>query len=133
VKNGKLWTGLKRKLPTKESDRHNGSAAGLGQNRPGVNNASSTKKKKQSFIDDNSADDLSTGQSGGSSSDSDSDEDNNPNQKGRRTTNLTEKSRTELVKIVKEQRKKIKYLQKKLAMTKTAQKQTKKQVQIEKD
>ena len=67
------------------------------------------------------------------SSDSDSDEDGDLNQKGRLTTNLTEKSRTELVKIVKEQRKQIKYLQKKLATAKTAQKQTKKQVQIEQD
>ncbi len=63
----------------------------------------------------------------------DSDEGNNPNQKGRLTTNLTEKSRTELVKIVKEQRKQVEYLQKKLATAKTVQKQTKKQVQIEQD
>ncbi len=49
------------------------------------------------------------------------------------TTNLTEKSRTELVKIVKEQRKQIQYLQIKLATAKAAQKQTKKQVQIEQD
>jgi hypothetical protein len=47
--------------------------------------------------------------------------------------NLTEKSRTELVKIVKEQRKQINYLQKKIATVKTAQKQSKKQVQIEQD
>jgi hypothetical protein len=87
-----------------------------------VNNASSTKNKKQSFIDNNSADDSSTGWSGGLSSDLDSNEDNNPNQKGRLTTNLTEKLRTGLVKIVKEQRKQIKYLQKKLATTRTAQK-----------
>ena len=65
--------------------------------------------------------------------DSDSDEDNNPNQKGRLTTNLTEKSRTELVKILKEQRKQIRCLQKKLAMAKTGQKQTKNLVQIEQD
>ncbi len=63
----------------------------------------------------------------------DSDEDNNISQKGRITTNLTEKSRTELVKIVKEQRKPIKYPQKKLATAKTVQKQTKKQVKIEQD
>jgi hypothetical protein len=63
----------------------------------------------------------------------DNDEDNNPNHKGRLTTNLIEKSRTELVEIIKEQRKQIKYLQKKLAMAKTAQKQTKKQVQIQQD
>ncbi len=37
------------------------------------------------------------------------------------------------MKIIKEQRKQIKYLQKKLAMAKTAQKQMKKQVQIEQD
>ncbi len=61
----------------------------------------------------------------------DSDEDNNISQKGRITTNLTKKSRTELVKIVKEKRKQIKCLQKKLATAKTVQKQTKKQVQIE--
>ncbi len=65
--------------------------------------------------------------------DLDSDKDNNISQKGRITTNLIEKSRTELVEIIKEQRKQIKYLQKKLAMVKTAQKQTKKQVQIEQD
>jgi hypothetical protein len=58
--------------------------------------------------------------------DSDSDKDNNLNQKGRITTNLTKKSRTELVKIVKEQRKQIKYQQKKLATAKTALKQTEK-------
>jgi hypothetical protein len=109
----------RRKSPTKGSDRQEGSAAGLGLMRQGVNNALSTKKKKQRFIDNNSANVLSTGRSGGSSSDSDSDEDNNPNQKGRLTTNLTEKSRTELVKIIKDQRKQIKYLQKKLAMGKT--------------
>jgi hypothetical protein len=120
-------------LPAKRSDRQEGSAAGLGQRRPGNNNASSTKKKKQSIINNNSANDLSTGWSGRSSSDLDSDEDNDLNQKGRLTTNLTEKSRTELVKIVKEQRKQIKYLQKKLATAKTAQNQTKKQVQIEQD
>ncbi len=123
----------KKKSPTKGSDRQEGSAAGLELKRPGVNNASSMKKKKQRFIDNDSANDLSTGQSGESSSDSDSDEGNNPNQKGRLTTNLTEKSRTELVKIVKEQRKQIKYLQKKLATAKTAPEQTKKQVQIEED
>ncbi len=61
---GKSWTIPRRRLPIKESDRQEGSAAGLGQKRPGVNNASSTKKKKQSFMDDNSADDSSTGQSG---------------------------------------------------------------------
>jgi hypothetical protein len=101
--------------------------------RPGVNNASSTKKKKQSFINNNSANDSSTGWSGGLSSDLDSDEDNDLNQKGRITTNLTEKSRTELVKIIKKQRKQIQCLQKKLAMAKAAQKQMKKQVQIEQD
>ncbi len=74
-----------------------------------MNNTSSSKKKKQSFIDDDSANDLSTSWSGGLSLDSDSDEDNNPNQKGRLTINLTEKSRTEQVKIIKEQRKQIKY------------------------
>ncbi len=37
------------------------------------------------------------------------------------------------MKIVKEQRKQIKHLQKKLATAKTSQKQTKKQVQIEQD
>jgi hypothetical protein len=130
---GKSWMSPMRKLPTKGSDRQEGSAAGLGQKRPGVNNASSTKKKKQSFIDNDSANDLSTGWSGVLSLNSDSDEDNDSNQKGRLTTNLTEKSRTELVKIVKEQRKQIKYLQIKLATAKTAQKQTKKQVQIEQD
>ncbi len=67
-----------------------------------MSNASSAKKKKQSLVDDNSANDSSIGHSGGSSLDLDSDEDDNPNQKGRITTNLTEKSRTELVKIVKE-------------------------------
>jgi hypothetical protein len=60
----KSWTISRRKSPIKESDRQEGSAAGLGQKRPGVNNTSSIKKKKQSFIDDNSANDLSTGQSG---------------------------------------------------------------------
>jgi hypothetical protein len=130
---GKSWTSPRRKSPTKGSDRQEGSAASLGQKRPGVNNATSTNKKKQSFISNDSANDSSTGWSGGSSSDLDSDEDNDPNQKGRLTTNLTEKSRTELVKIVKEQRKQIKYLQKELATAKTAQKQTKKQVQIEQD
>ncbi len=115
----------RRKLPTKGSDRQQGSAAGLGQKRQRVNNASSTKKKKQSFIDNDSANEMSTGRSGGSSTDLDSDEDNNPNQKGKLTTNLTEKSRTEQVKIVKEQRKQIKYLQKKLATAKIAQKKTK--------
>jgi hypothetical protein len=110
-----------------------GSAAGLGLKRPRVNNASSTNKKKQHFIDNNSANDLSTGQSGGLSSDSNSDEDIDPNQTGRLDTNLTEKSRTELVRIVKEWRKQIKYQQKKLATAKTVQKQTKKQVQIEED
>jgi hypothetical protein len=55
---------------------------------------------------------LSTGWSGGSSSNSDRDEDKDPNQKGRITNISTEKSKTELVKIVKEQRKQIKYLQK---------------------
>ncbi len=130
---GKSWTSPRRKLPTKGSDRQEGSAAGLGQKRPGVNNTSSTKKKKQSFINTDSTNDLSTGWSGGSSSDLDNDEDNNPNHKGRLTTNLIEKSRTELVEIIKEQRKQIKYLQKKLAMAKTAQKQTKKQVQIQQD
>jgi hypothetical protein len=65
--------------------------------------------------------------------DSNSDEDTAISQKGRITTNLTEKSRTELVKILKEQRKQIKYPQKKLAMAKTVQKQTKKQVHIEQD
>ncbi len=123
----------KRKLPTKGSDRQEGSAAGLGQKRPGVNNASSTKKKKQQLIDDNSTNDLSTGWLGGSSLDSDSDEDKDISQNGRISPNLTEKSRTELVKIIKEQRKQIKYLQKKLAMAKTVQKQTKKQVQIKQD
>jgi hypothetical protein len=99
---GKSWTSPRRKLPTKGSDRQEGSAASLGQKRPGVNNASSTKmEKKQQFIDNNSTDDLSTGQSGGSSLDSDSDEDNDISQKGMITTNLTEKSRTEQVKIVK--------------------------------
>ncbi len=63
--------------------------------------------------------------------DSDSDEDNDISQKGRITTNLTEKSRTELVKIVKEQRKQIEYLQNKLAKAKTVQRQTQKQVQME--
>jgi hypothetical protein len=130
---GKSWTSPRRKLPTKGNDRQEGSAANLGLKRLGVNNASSTKKEEQCFIDNDSANDLSTGWSGGSSSDSDSDEDNNPNQKGRLTTNLTEKSRTELVKIVKEQRKQIKYLKKKLAMAMKAQKQMKKQVQIEED
>ncbi len=110
----------RRKPPNKGSNRQEGSAAGLGQKRPGVNNASSMKEKKQSFIDDNSANDLSTGWSGWSSSDSDSDEDNDPNQKRMLTTNLTEKSRTELVNIVKEQREQIKYLQKNLATAKTA-------------
>jgi hypothetical protein len=89
---GKSWMSLRRKSPTKGSDRQEGSAAGLGQKRPGVNNASSMKKKKQSFIDNNSAYNLSPGWSGGSSSDLDSDEDNNPKQIGRITTDLTEKS-----------------------------------------
>jgi hypothetical protein len=92
----------RRKSPTKRSDRQEGSAAGLGQKRPGVNNTSSTKKKMQQLIDDNSTNDLSTGWWGRLSLDLDSDEDNNISQKGRITTNLTEKSRTELVKIVKE-------------------------------
>jgi hypothetical protein len=61
---GKSWTISRRKSPIKGSDRHEGSAAGLEQKRLGVNNASSTKKKKQSFMDDNSANDSSTGQSG---------------------------------------------------------------------
>ena len=120
---GKSWTSPRRKLPTKGSDRQEGSVANLGQKRPGVNNPSSTKKKKQSFIDNDSANDLSTGWSGVLSLNSDSDEDNDSNQKGRLTTNLTEKSRTEQVKIVKEQRKQIKYLQKKLTMVKTKNKQ----------
>jgi hypothetical protein len=90
---GKSWTSPRRKLATKGSDRQEGSATGLGQKRPGVINASSTKKKKQSFIDSDSANDLSTGWSGGLSLDLDSDEDDDPNQKGRLTTNLTEKSR----------------------------------------
>jgi hypothetical protein len=47
---GKSWTSPRRKLPTKSSDRQEGSAAGLGQKRPGVKNASSTKKKKQTTI-----------------------------------------------------------------------------------
>jgi hypothetical protein len=122
---GKSWTSQRRKLPTKGSDRQKGSATGLEQNRPRVKNASSTKKKKQRLIDNNSTNDLSTGWSGGLSLDSDSDKDNNISQKGRITTNLTEKSRTELVKIVKEQRKQIKYLQNKLAKAKTMQKQMK--------
>ncbi len=63
--------------------------------------------------------------------DSDSDEDSDISQKGRITTNLTEKSRTELVKIGKEKRKQIKFLQNKLAKAKTVQRQTKKQVQME--
>ncbi len=63
--------------------------------------------------------------------DLDSDEDNDISIKGRITTTLTEKSRTELVKIVQEQRKQIKYLQNKLAKAKTVQRQTKKQVQME--
>jgi hypothetical protein len=130
VKNGEIMDKSKEEVAYKGSDRQEGSAAGLGQKRPGVNNTSSTKKKKQSFINDDSANDLSTSWSGGSSLDSDSDEDKHSNQKGRLTTNLTEKSRTELVKIVKEQRKQIKYLQEKLATAKTVQKQTKKQVQI---
>jgi hypothetical protein len=104
---GKSLMSPRSKLPTKGSDRQEGSATSLGQNRLGVNNASSTKRKKQSFIDNNSANDLSTGWSGGLALDFDSDEDNEPNQKGRITTNLTEKSRTELVKIVKEQSKQI--------------------------
>jgi hypothetical protein len=91
-----------------------------------VNKASSTKKKKQSLIDDDSADDFSTSWSGESSLDWDRDEDNNLNQKGRLTANLTEKSMTGLVKIAKEQRKQNKYLQKKLALAMTVQKQTKK-------
>jgi hypothetical protein len=91
---GKSLMSTRRKLPTKGSDRQEGSAAGLGQKRPGVNNVSSMKKKKQSFIDDNSANDLSTDWSGRLSSNSDSDEDNDLNQKGRITTNLTETSRT---------------------------------------
>jgi hypothetical protein len=95
---GKSWTSPRRKLPTKGCDRQEGCAASLGQKRPGVNNASSTKKKKQSFINDDSANDSSTGRSGRSSLDLDSEEDNDPNQKGRLNTNLTEKSRTELVK-----------------------------------
>ncbi len=107
---GKSWTSPRRKSPTKGSDRQEGSAANLGLKRPGVNNSSSMKKKKQRVIDDDPADDLSTGWSGGTSSDSDNDEDNDPNQKGRLTTYLTEKSRTELLKIVKERRKQIKYL-----------------------
>ncbi len=61
---GKSWTSPRRKSPTKGSDRQEGSAVGLAQKRPGVNNASSTKKKKQSFIDNDSAHDSSTGQSG---------------------------------------------------------------------
>ncbi len=65
-------------------------------------NASSAKKKKQSFIDNNSANELSTGRSGESSLDLDSDEDKDLNQKRGLTTNLTEKSRSKLVKIVKE-------------------------------
>jgi hypothetical protein len=86
---GRSWTSLRRKLPTKGSDRQEGSAAGLGQKRQGVNNKSSTKKKKQSFIDNNSADDSSTVWAGGSSLDSDSDEYDDISQKGRITTNLT--------------------------------------------
>jgi hypothetical protein len=128
---GKSWTGPRRKLPTKGSDRQEGSAASLGQKRLGVKNAANMKKKKQQLIVNNSTNDLSTSQSGGSNLDSDSDEDNNISQKGMITSNLTEKSRTELVKIVKEQRKHIKYLQNKLAKAKTAQRQTKKQVQME--
>jgi hypothetical protein len=42
---GKSWTSPRRKLPTNGSSRQEGSAAGLGQKRPEVNNASSTKKK----------------------------------------------------------------------------------------
>ncbi len=62
--------------------------------------------------------------------DSNSDKDNNISQMGRITTKLTDKSRTELVKIIKEQRKQIKYLQNKLAKAKAVQRQTKKQVQM---
>jgi hypothetical protein len=76
---GKSWMSPRRKLPTKGSDRQEGSAAGLGQKTPGVNKASSLKKTKQSFIDNDSANDSSTGLSVGSSWDSDSDEDNDPN------------------------------------------------------
>jgi hypothetical protein len=118
-------------LPTKGIDRQEGSAAGLGQKRRGVKNASSSKKKKQRLIDDNSTNDLSTSWLGGSSLDLDSDEDNDISQNRRITTNLSEKSRTELVKIIQEQRKQIKYLQNKLAKAKTVQRQTKKQVQME--
>jgi hypothetical protein len=49
---GKSWTSPRKKLPTIGSDRQEGSAAGLGQKRPGVKNASSTKKKNQQLIDD---------------------------------------------------------------------------------
>jgi hypothetical protein len=128
---GKSWRSPRRNLSTKGSDRQEGSVAGLGQKRPGVKNRSSTMKKKQRLIDNDSTDDLSTGQLGGLSLDSDSDEDNNISQKGRITTNLTEKLRTELVKIVKEKRKQIKYLQNKLAKAKRVQRQMKKQVQME--
>ncbi len=83
------------------------------------------------MIDNNSTNDLSTGQLRGLSLDSDCDEDNDISQKGMISTNLTEKSRTELVKIVKEQRTQIKYLQNGLAKAKTVQRQTKKQVQME--
>jgi hypothetical protein len=56
----KSWTSPRRKPPTKGSGRQEGSAAGLGQKRLGVKNASSTKKKTQSLIDNDSANDLST-------------------------------------------------------------------------